>query len=167
MKTFWTLTLLAMISWCSPVMAEFCTVDAEDNSTQCIFKTKRNPKNAQIVVSYTQQGWSMLVAVFLKEFAMVEGDSRVTTKDDKEYSLKYISTRRDMFPSGRVMEAPLYLATEEMLLKLSTAKGKVRVWLAAEDPEEVEVEFASSLFSDLDEYVAETKTVLGDLFEAQ
>ena len=165
MKTFWTLILLATALVSSPAMAEFCTVSSEGNSTSCVFKTERTPKNAQVVVSYTQQGWSMMVAVFLEEFAMVEGDSKVKTKKGEMYSLEYVTTRRDMTPAGKVMEAPVYLASEELLHELSNAKGKVRFWLSAEKPKEVEAEFAASLFEDLDAYVAETRMVLSALFE--
>ena len=165
MKTFWTLILLAIFLWSSPVSAEYCTVSAEGNSTSCIFKTKRTPKNAQVVVSYTQQGWSMMVAVFLKEFAMLEGDSKVKTKKGEMYSLEYVTTRRDMTPAGKVMEAPVYIASEALLHELSSAKGKVRFWLSGENPKEVEAEFAASLFEDLDAYVAETRMVLSELFE--
>lgn len=165
MKTFWTLILLAIFLWSSPVSAEYCTVSSEGRSTSCVFKTKRTPKDAQIVVSYTQQGWSMMVAVFLKEFAMIEGDSKVKTKKGEMYSIEYVTTRRDMTPAGKVMEAPVYIASEELLHELSNAKGKVQFWLSAEKPKEVEAEFAASLFEDLDAYIAETKMVLSDLFE--
>jgi hypothetical protein len=165
MKTFWTLILLAIFLWSSPVTAEYCTVSSGGNSTKCIFKTKSTPKNAQIVISYTQQGWSMMVAVFLEEFAMIEGDAKVETKKDEMYSLEFVTIRRDMTHSGKVMEAPIYLASEELLHELSNAKGKVRFWLSAENPKEVEVEFAASLFEDLDAYVAETRMMLSELFE--
>jgi hypothetical protein len=165
MKPFWTLILLAIFLWSSPVSAEYCTVSAEGKSTSCVFKTKRTPKDAQVVVSYTQQGWSMMVAVFLKEFAMIEGDSKVKTKNGEMYSLEYVTIHRDMTPSGKVMEAPVYIASEELLHELSSAKGKVRFWLSGEKPKEVEVEFAASLFEDLDAYVAETRMVLSNLFE--
>ena len=166
MKTIWTFIFLSIFLWCSTASAKYCTVKPEKQSTSCIFKTKRNPKDAQIVVSYTQQGWSMMVAVFLKEdFAMIEGDSRAKTKKGEIHSLEYVTTRRDMTTTGRMMEAPVYLVTEALLHDLSNAKGKVRFWLSASDPKEVEVEFAASLFPELDAYVAETKMVLGDLFE--
>jgi hypothetical protein len=168
MKSFWTLILLATFLWSSPVVAEFCTQGSEGKSTSCIFKTKRNPKDAQVVVSYTQQGWSMMVAVFLKkDFAMVSGDSRVTTKSGETFELEYISTRRDLTLDRRMMEAPVYLVSEELLHALSNTKGKVRFWLSAEKPKELEVEFSSGLFEDLDAYVAETRTVLSELFDDQ
>ena len=109
-----------------------------------------------------------MIAVFLKkDFAMIEGDSKAKTKNGEMHSLKYVSTRRDMTTTGRMMEAPVYITTEALLHDMSNAKGKVRFWLAADDPKEVEVEFAASLLSELDAYVAETKTVLGALFEAE
>jgi len=166
MKTIWTSVFLSIFLWCSTASAEYCTVKPENNSTSCIFTTKRNPKDAQIVVSYTQQGWSMMIAVFLKEdFAMIEGDSKVKIKKGDTHSLQYVSTRRDMTTTGRMMEAPIYMVTEAALHDLSNAKGKVRFWLTADDPKEVEVEFAAGLLEDLDAYVAETKMVLKDLFE--
>lgn len=165
MRPFWTLVLFAISLCSSPVSAEYCTVNSEGKSTSCVFKSERTPKDAQVIVSYTQQGWSMMVAVFLEEFAMLEGDSRVKTKKGEMYSLDHVTTRRDMTSAGRVMEAPVYLASEELLHELSSAKGKVRFWLSGEKPKEVEVEFAASLFKDLDAYVAETRMVLGDLFE--
>jgi len=106
-----------------------------------------------------------MVEVFLKEFAMIEGDSKVKTKMGEMHSLEYVTIRRDMTLSGKMMEAPVYLASEALLHELSRAKGKVRFWLSAEKPKEVEVEFAASLFEDLDAYVAETRMVLSELFE--
>ena len=74
MKTIGTLILLALTLWSAPLFAEYCKVDTEDNKTSCIFKVDRIPKNTQIVISYTQQGWSMMIVVFRKEFALIEGD---------------------------------------------------------------------------------------------
>ena len=166
MKTIWTCIFLSIFLWCSTASAKYCTVKSGEESSSCIFKTKRTPKDAQIVVSYTQQGWSMMIAVFLKkDFAMIEGDSKAKTKNGEMHSLEYITIRRDMTTTGRMMEAPVYLVTEDLLHDLSNAKGKVRFYLSADDPKEVEVEFAASLFEELDAYVAETKMVLGDLFE--
>jgi len=165
MKALWVLITASVFLWSAPVFSEYCMVNSEDSSTSCVFKTKRNPKDAQIIVSYTKQGWSMMIAVFLKkEFAMVGGDSTVKTKNGETHPLKFVTIRRDMTINRRIMEAPVYLVDEALLHDLANAKGKVRFWLTAEDPEEVEVEFSSKLFEGLDEYVAETKMVLGDLF---
>lgn len=165
MKPFWIVISVAILFWCSPAAAEYCTVKSAGNETSCIFKTKRNPKDSQIIISYTQQGWSMMIAVFLKEFAMIEGDSRVEIKKGPTHGIEYVSTRRDMTPGGRMMEAPVYLVSESLLHDLANAKGKTRFWLSAEKPREVEVEIAASLFSDIEAYIAETKTVLAALFE--
>ncbi len=167
MKTIGTLILLALTLWSAPLFAEYCKVDAEENKTSCIYKIDRIPKNTQIVISYTQQGWSMLIVVFRKEFAIIEGDSIVTTKDGPEYPIKYVSTRRDM-TQGMMMEAALYLIEEEALKGLAQAGGKVRFMLAnTVEKEPVEVEVAASQFEAIDAFIAETKTVLGALFEKQ
>ena len=107
----------------------------------------------------------MTVTVTLKEFAMIEGDSKVQTKNGEIYSLEYISTRRDMAPKRRVKEMPVYLVSESFLHELGTAKGKVLFFLSAEDPKEVEVKFSSGQFDDMDAFIAETKTVLADQFK--
>lgn len=96
---------------------------------------------------------------------MIEGDSRVEIKKGPTHSIEFVSTRRDMTPGGRVMEAPVYIVSESLLHDLGSAKGKTRFWLSADKPKEVEVEIAASLFSDIEAYIAETKTVLGVLFE--
>jgi hypothetical protein len=167
MKAFWVLISASLLFWGSPVAAEFCSVKSEGKDISCIFKTERTPKDTQVVISYTQQGWSMMVAVFLKEFAMVEGDSRVEIKKGPTHTMKYVTTRRDMTTDRRMMEAPVYLVSEELLHDLGSAKGKTRFFLSAEKPKEVEVEIAASLFEDIDAYVEETKSVLGDLFQQQ
>jgi len=109
----------------------------------------------------------MMVAVFLKDFAMIEGDSKVETSKDEMHSMKYVSTRRDIAPSGKMMESAVYLVDEELLHTLGSSRGKVRFWLTAGDPKEVEVEVAAARFSEIDAYIAETRTVLGALFEQE
>ena len=167
MKAFWTLILVATLPWCSPALAEYCTVKSDGTETSCIFKTKRTPKDSQVVISYTQQGWTMMVAVFRKDFAMIEGDSRVEIKKGPTHNIEYVSTRRDLTFDRRVMEAPVYIVSEALLHDLGSAKGKTRFWLSADKPKEVEVEIAASLFADIEAYIAETKTVLAALFEEE
>ena len=107
----------------------------------------------------------MIAVFFKKDFAMIEGDATAQTKNGELHNLEFIDIRRDMTPRGRMMEAPIYIAPEALLRDMSNAKGKIRFWLSAGDPKEVEAEFAASLFSELDAYITETKTVLGALFE--
>ena len=96
---------------------------------------------------------------------MIEGDSRLEIKKGPTHVMEYVSTRRDLTTDRRLMEAPVYLVSEAMLRDLGEANGKVFFWLAAEDPKEVRLKIAASLFSDIDAYISETKTVLGTLFE--
>jgi len=167
MKAFWVLISASLLFWGSPAAAEYCSIESEGKDISCIFKTERTPKDTQVVISHTQQGWSMMVAVFLKEFAMIEGDSRVEIKKGPTHSIEYVTTRRDMTTDRRMMEAPVYLVSEELLHDLASAKGKAYFWLSAEKPKEVKVEVATSLFEDIDAYVEETKSVLGELFQQQ
>lgn len=165
MKTFLTLTLFAVFLWCSPVFAEFCNVSPESGATLCTFKTDYTSRDARIAVSYTPQGWAMTVTVTLKEFAMIEGDAKVETKDGEMYNLEYVSIHRDMAPRRKVKEMPVYRVSEAFLHELGSAKGKVFFLLSAEDPKELEVKFSSGMFDDIDAFIAETKTVLADQFK--
>ena len=104
----------------------------------------------------------MMIAVFLDEFAIIEGDAKAKIKKGEFHTLKYSAIRRDMLYTGRVMEAPVYLVDEEFLHELNDAKGKVRFFVAAsESKKDVEVEVAAGLFSGINEYIDETKTLLG------
>jgi len=164
-KAIWTVLFLAATIWSAPASATYCKLDAADNKTSCIYKADRIPKNTQIIISYTRQGFTMMIVVFQKEFAMIEGDSTVQTKHGEPHMLKYVSTRRDM-THGMMMEAALYLIDESVLQELGHAKGKIHFLLANTDAkEDVDVEVASSNFEDIDAYIAETKAVLGDLFK--
>ena len=167
MKAILTVFLLAAIAWSAPASAAYCRVDTEDNKTSCIYKADRIPKGTQIVISYTRQGYSMMIVVFLDEFAIIEGDSRVETKHGEPRAIKYVSTRRDMV-HGKMMEAALYLVDEAVLQELGQAKGKIHFYLANTDAkEDVDVEVAASNFEDIGAYIAETKAMLGDLIKEQ
>ena len=158
---------MAAVIWTAPASATYCEVDTADNKTSCIFKADRIPKGTQIVISYTRQGFSMLIAVFLDEFAIIEGDAKVQTKHGEPHTIKHVSTRRDM-THGKMMEAALYLVDEAVLQELGQAKGKIHFYLANTDAkEDVDVEVAASNFEDIGAYIAETKAVLGTLLNEQ
>ena len=165
MKTLWIFILLAIFSWSSPVSAEYCTFKSDKNVRSCIYKIDRIQHNSQIIISYTRQGWTMMIAVFLDEFAIIEGDAKVRPGKGKMLSIEHVTTRRDMTPGGRMMETPIYLVTEAQLREFGNAKGKIRFYLTASESKDEEVEVAASLFSDIDAYITETKSVLGVLFE--
>lgn len=165
MKFLLALLSLMVLLWCPLASAEYCKVNDEGKVKSCIYKVDRIPHNSQIVISYTRQGWSMLIVVFMDEFAIIEGPATVQTKGGKKHTLEHISTQRDMVSSGRMMEAAYYKVSEELLRELGQAKGKVRFWMQGEDiRKDKEVEVAASLFSDMDAYIEETKTKLAVLF---
>lgn len=167
MKTLWVFIVAVMCLWCSPASAEYCSVQSEGKKISCTYKIDHLPKNTQIIISYTRHGWSMMIAVFLEEFANIEGDAKVKTKKGEMQSLEYISTQRDMTESGLMMEVPVYLVSEALLRELGNSSGRIQFLLPAMYAKhgEVELKIHASLFSDIDEYIAETKSVLGVLFE--
>jgi hypothetical protein len=161
MKTLLTIMFVAMFSWSAPVAAKFCNVNEAENKTLCRYKATRLPDNAQIFITYTDQGFSMMIVIFLKEFAMVEGDARMKTRKGEVQTLEYITTHHDMTPEGLMMEAAVYKVTEAMLRELGNARGKVKFWLPANDTKEQELKIAASKFEELEAYIEETKTILG------
>ena len=100
---------------------------------------------------------------------MIDQDATVKPGKGREIqTLEYVNTRRDMTPSGKMMEAAIYKVSEEFLRELGTAKGKVRFYLAGSNSrKDLEVEVSSGLFKDMDEYIEETKTELKVLFDEQ
>lgn len=165
-KSIWVLIPLLLLLWCPPASAKYCSVKAEGKSRSCIYKIDRIPHNTQIIISYTKQGWSMLIVVFLEEFAIIEGPATVKAKKVKKQTIEHIKTQRDMTPGGKMMEAAIYRVSEELLRGLGNSSGKVRFWLKGEEvKKDVEVEVAASLFGDIGEYIDETKTELGVLFQ--
>lgn len=167
MKILWTAIFVTMFLWSSPVAAEYCTVSPGTDVNSCIFETGRMPNNTQVIISYTKQGWALMIAVFFSEFAMIEGDAKVKIGKGELQNMKFVSTRRDMVANGLLMEAALYKVTEAQLHELGYARGKIRFWLAASEAKngEVEVKVKSSHFNDIEAYIAETKTALGALFK--
>jgi len=156
---------MAVLFWCSPVVAEFCNVSSESGAASCTFTTDYSSKDARIAVTFTPLGWAMTVTVTLKEFAMIEGDAQVQTKEGEMYKLEYVSTRRDMAPRRMVKEMPVYHVSEAILHDLGRTNGKLVFLLTAEDPKKVEVKFSSGLFDDIDAFITETKTALADQFK--
>ena len=168
MKTFLTLIVLAVFLWCSPVYAEFCAPDSENGETKCTFNTSYTAKDTRVSVTYTPLGWALTVTVVVKkEFAFIEGDSKAKTKNGEMYDLEYVSTSRDMAPRRKLKEMPVYIVSEAFLHEIGSDNGKVQFWLTAEDPKEMEVKFSSGMFEDMDAFIAETKTVLGDQYKEE
>lgn len=168
MKTLQLFIFLTLFICCSPAFAEYCAVDSESAEIACKFKTEYTPKDANILVSHTEQGWTLTVTVIQKkDFAMIAGDAKAQIKEGEIYNLEYVSTRRDIAPRRKHKEAALYLVNEEFLYELASTKSKVKFWLTAEDPKELELKFSWKLFRGIDDFIAETKTVLGDRFQGQ
>lgn len=163
MKAIWMFVLLTVFLWSSVASAEYCKVGSGGKETSCVYKI--NSKNSQIIISHTQRGWSMMIKVFLEDFAMIEGDAKVKTKNGEMQNIEYVSTSRDM-AGRRTMEAAVYMVSEELLHELGNAKGKIRFYLAGTNTkQDVEVKVAASDFEDIDAYISETKSILGELFK--
>lgn len=167
MKTNCILILAAIFLWCSPLSAEYCTTKPDSNATSCMYKIDRIANGSQILITYTRQGWSMMIVVFMDEFAMIEGNATVKPGRGEEIqSIEYVTTRRDMTWEGLMMEAPLFKVSEQLLHEFGNARGKVRFWLPGTAiKKDKEIEVAAGLFSDIEAYISETKTELGVLFK--
>lgn len=167
MKTLLTLFLATCLLWSPSAFSKYCSIKEGSNARSCVYRVDRIPKSTQIIISYTQQGWSMMIAVFFDEFAIIEGTAKVKIHKGDTFDIEHVSTRRDMTPGGRMMEAAIYRVSEELLREMGRAKGKIRIYLATDATGEEEIEVAAKLFHDLDAYIEETRAELGALFEEE
>jgi len=151
---------MAIALWSSPVSAGFCKYDSSGRVRSCEFKVTGLKKQSQVVISYTQEGWSLMAVIFIDEFVFVEGDASIKIGKRELQNLEYVATRRDVVVGG-MMEAGVYKVNEEMLHQIANSDGGIRLYLAASESEDRVIKANASRFSDLEDYIAETKTVLG------
>ena len=161
MKTLCTILLTALFIWSAPLSAKYCKTDDAGNTRSCSYSAIGSPDKTQIIVSYTQQGWSMMFAVFVEEFVLIEGDAKFQVDKGEIRTLKHVNTHRDLTTDGLLMEAPIYSIDEALLHEIKNSGGKVRFWLTATESKDIEIDVWTRKFSKLDEYIAETKATLG------
>lgn len=160
MKTLCTILLTVVALWSAPVSAEFCRYDDAGRVRSCEFKVTGLKKQSQIVISYTQQGWSLMAVVFIDEFIFLEGDGRIEIGKKEPQVLEYVTTRRDVVSRG-MMEAGVFRVDEELLHDIANSDGGIRIYMPASEGEEQKIKANDSRFSDLERYIAETKAALG------
>lgn len=160
MKTLYTIILAAAFLWTSPLYAEYCRYNDAGKVRSCEFKVTGLKKHSQIVVSYTQQGWSLMAVIYVDEFVFVEGDARLEIGKNEPRTLEYVNTRRDVV-GGSMMEAGVFKISEEVLHEIANADGGIRIYLPALESEELRIKANDSRFSGLEDYIAETKAALG------
>ncbi len=108
-----------------------------------------------------------MAVVFVKDFVMVEGDASIRIGKGEIHNLEYVNTHRDITPGGMMMEAAIYRVSEELLQILGNSSGRIRFRLSASEAKDQEIKAMGGNFSELDEYIAETKATLGILFESK
>ena len=161
MKTLCTIILTVVFLWSSSLSAEYCKFDDTGRVRSCEFKISGLKKDSQIIISYTQTGWSLMAVVFVKEFVFVEGDASIKIGKSELQTMEYVTTRRDIVYGAGMMEAAVFRVSEELLHKLANSDGTVRLYLPAAESKDREIKATASKFSKLDEYIAETKLALG------
>ena len=162
MKTLLTMLLVALFIWSPPLSAKFCKTDSSTGIVLCRFTdTTGRPHDATIAISLTKQGWAMTIALFLEDWIMLEGDAKVKVGKSDIQTIPYVNTHRDITADNRLMEAGVYLVSEELLMEMNQSGGKITFWLPANDTEEQEIKFLALRFSKLDEFIEEAKTTLG------
>ena len=152
---------MAILFWSATVSAEYCKYNDAGQLRSCTYEAVEGLKGTRFVASYTRQGWALTIAIFVEEFVMLEGDARVKIRGHDEQTIEYVSTTRDVAPDDLVMEAAAYKVSEELLLQLADASGKVRFYVPALEAEELEIRVQSVQFRELVDYVAETKAAVG------
>jgi len=161
MKILSRALIFAMLLWGVSASAEYCKYDDAGILRSCTYNAVEGLKGTRFVVSYTRQGWALTVAIYVEEFVMLEGDARVKIRGHEEQTIEYVSTTRDIAPDDLVMEAAVFKVSEELLLQLADASGKVKFYVPALEAEELEIRVQSVQFKELADYVAETKAAVG------
>lgn len=161
MKILYAITLTVIFLWSAPLSAEYCKYDDAGRVKSCEFKISGLKKDSQIIISYTQQGWSLMAVIFVKEFVFVEGEGRIEIGKKALQNMEYVTTRRDIVYGAGMMEAAVFRVSEELLHQLANSDGTVRIYLPATESKDRVIKATAGKFSELDEYIAETKEVLG------
>ena len=102
-----------------------------------------------------------MIAVFLEDWLMLEGDASIQMGDDKVRELKYVTSHKDLTEQGALMEAVTFMVSEELLLEMQSSKGTFRITLPAKEADDLELKFWAKRYKKLDEFIAETKSRLG------
>jgi hypothetical protein len=102
----------------------------------------------------------MMVAIFVDDWVMLEGDASIQMGDDKVRELKYITSHKDLTEQGALMEAVTFLVSEELLLEMQSSKGTFRITLPAKEADDLELKFWTKRYKKLDKFIAETKAAL-------
>jgi hypothetical protein len=161
-KALSTVLLLAIFLWSPQVSAEYCKTNASTDLISCRYSDHNGkPHNASLTISYTRQGWSMMIAIFVDDWLMLEGDASIQMGDDKVRELKYITSHKDLTEQGALMEAVTFLVSEELLLEMQSSKGTFRITLPAKEADDLELKFWAKRYKKLDKFIAETKAALG------
>ena len=92
---------------------------------------------------------------------MVEGDAKFKVRGHELQTIEYVTTARDVAPGDQVVEAAVYKISEEQLLQLADASGKVKFTVSAAEAKDQVIKVQSVLFKELPEYIAETKAAVG------
>lgn len=161
MKIPGSLMILAMLFLSASVSAEYCTFDESGRPTSCTYNAVGGLEGSQYIVSYTQQGWALTIALYFEEFVMVEGDATFKVRGHDLQTLEYVTTARDIAAGDLVVEAAVYKVSEEQLLQLANASGKVKFTVPSIDDEDQVIKVQSVQFKELPEYIAETKAATG------
>lgn len=160
MKVLSTIILLAMTLWATPVFAEYCERNPSTDRLSCKFiDNNGKPHKAALTLTLTREGYSMMIAVFVDDWLMLGGKTTVKMSDDEPVEIEYKGTRRDITERGLLMEAAVFLVDKEFLQKMHQSKGTI-VFSIATEKKDLEVEFWSRRFKNLDDFIDETQAIL-------
>jgi len=161
-KSLLTLLLMAILLWSPSISAKYCKQNSSGKTTSCRFSDNTGrPHDATISISYTQQGWSLMLAFYIEDWLMLEGDAKIKMGDGEVKTIPYVTTRKDITSTEQLIEAVVYRPSEELLREISEAGGMIKFWLPSTLGEELEVKFRAMRFKNLDKFVDETKETLG------
>lgn len=161
MKTLGRLLILAMLFLSASVSAGYCDYDDSGRLTSCTYNAVGGLEGTQYIVSFTRQGWALTIALYMEDFVMVEGDATFKVRGNELQTIEYVTTARDVAPDDLIVEAAVYKISEEQLLQLANAGGKVKFTVPAAEAKDQVVKVQAVQFKEIPEYIAETKAAVG------
>ena len=160
MKILYTALLSLVILWSPAIFAKYCKYNDAGRVRSCEFKVTGLKNNSQIIISYTQQGWSLMAVIYIDEFVLVEGDARIKIGKNEPRTLEYVKTSRDV-SGGKMVEAAVFLTSEDVLHEIANSSRAIRIYLPAAEAEDQVIKANDSRFDGLEDYIAETKAAVG------
>jgi len=162
MRSFSAVILFINMIWCSSLLAEYCTSNEQEITEGCSLMVKIGaPIDPAIIFSVQRpdeaRAWRLGIRMMSKEWAMLNGDSRISVDGGETMSLEHISSQRSKMTKEWLSEAAWYVINEDLVRAIANSKDVVLLRLSADKTESIEISVKANKLSDLHALLAEAE----------